>query len=219
MECRDVRPLIRRRHLLADLERQRVELHLHTCGACRDEADDSLAISFAGVSLPMAIPPPDFTRQVLLRLPAEAPLAIEQRRLRLQRLYRAAAAAGLGVLIVLALSGFILLYFSTQRAADHLPSIGLPLALAAKALLDAAGKLPVTILGIAAALLAPLLIRRIMSGAGSPKPSMRSVSMTTSERTPWRRSRSLVLNPLMTALTTIRVATPSMTLTMQTNAR
>ena len=168
MECRDVRPLIRRRHMLADIERQRVELHLHTCGACRDEADDALAISFASVSLSMAIPPPDFTRQVLLRLPAEAPIAIEQRRLRLQRLYRAVAAAGLGVLIVLALSGFILLYFSTQRAADHVPSIGLPLALAAKALLDAAGKPLITAIAVAAALLAPLLVRRNVPSIRTP---------------------------------------------------
>ena len=85
MECRDIRPLIRRRHKLADHERQQVEQHLHICGACRDEADDPLSLSFVGISLSMAMPPADFTRQVLLRLPPEAPLAIEQRRLRLMR--------------------------------------------------------------------------------------------------------------------------------------
>src|SRR5262249_62229891 len=43
--------------------------------------------------------------------------------------------------------------------------------------------------------------------------------MTTSESTPCSRSLSLVLKPPMTLLTTIRVATPSMTLTIHTIAR
>ena len=43
--------------------------------------------------------------------------------------------------------------------------------------------------------------------------------MTTSERAACRRSRSLVLKPAMTLLTTMSVATPSMTLTMHTSAR
>jgi hypothetical protein len=114
------------------------------------------------------MPPPDFTRQVLLRLPADAPLAIEQRRLRLQRIYRTAAAAVFGLLIVLALFGFALLYLSTQRAADQFPSIGLPLALAAKALLDAAGETPIAAVAIVAALLAPRLVHRFVPASVTP---------------------------------------------------
>ena len=43
--------------------------------------------------------------------------------------------------------------------------------------------------------------------------------MTTSDKTPCSRSCSLVLKPPMTLLTTMSVATPSMTLTMHTIAR
>ena len=61
-------------------------------------------------------------------------------------------------------------------------------------------------------------MRRILP-SGSGKPSKSMASMSTSESTPCRRSFSLVLKPAMTLLTTISVATPSMTLTMQTSAR
>ncbi len=62
-------------------------------------------------------------------------------------------------------------------------------------------------------------IRPIIDSGFSVNPLNRSVSTRTSDRMPWSRSLSLVLNPLITLLTTIRVATPSMTLTMQMTAR
>src|SRR5262245_30025956 len=43
--------------------------------------------------------------------------------------------------------------------------------------------------------------------------------MTTSDSNPCNRARNLVLNPPMTLLTTMSVATPSMTLMMHTSAR
>ena len=57
------------------------------------------------------------------------------------------------------------------------------------------------------------------SAVVSTNPSVRSDSIRTSVRMPRSRSRSLVLNPLMTLFTTISVATPSSTDTMHTNAR
>ena len=53
-----------------------------------------------------------------------------------------------------------------------------------------------------------------MRAAASGSPSSVWVSTTMSARIPWIRSRISVANPAITLLTTIMVATPSITLTM-----
>ena len=58
-----------------------------------------------------------------------------------------------------------------------------------------------------------------LRASGSMMPVYVIDSMTTSERSPCSRSFSLVLKPPITLLTTISVATPSMTLMMQARAR
>ena len=65
--------------------------------------------------------------------------------------------------------------------------------------------------------IAPDLVHLLVRGRQSLQ--ARSASTTTSESSPCRRSLSLVLKPAMTLLTTISVATPSMTLMMHASAR
>ena len=60
---------------------------------------------------------------------------------------------------------------------------------------------------------------RCIFAAAPPKPSSVYPSMMTSDRMPCSRSFSFVLKPLITLLTTMSVATPSITLMMQANAR
>jgi hypothetical protein len=59
----------------------------------------------------------------------------------------------------------------------------------------------------------------IIVSASIGKPLSLGDSTMTSDMSPWNRSFSLVLNPAMTLFTTTSVATPSITLTMQTNAK
>ncbi len=159
MECRDARPLIENLQTLADRDRRRLERHLFECAACRDEVEDPIASFLAGVSLPLAIPPPDFTPKLVSRLPAASPIAIAQHRSHLRRIYWTVASLLVGLLAVAAVSGYALLQISTLRAADRIPILVLPLALAAKAILNAAGEAPIATMGIVIALVTPLLLR------------------------------------------------------------
>ena len=175
MGCREIRPLVRRRASLGGPDRRRVEEHLDLCPTCRDEMDDVQAGVLVGAVLPLALPPPDLTSKVLLRLPAASPIEIARRQKRQSLVYRNTGAAVFGATAAAALMGIILLEWGFPRAADLLPGVGLRLALAAKAILGAAGQPWLIGLAILASLLLPAILarrsgsptRRIFAGAGA----------------------------------------------------
>jgi hypothetical protein len=160
MECRDVRPLIGKEQTLAADERQQVEAHFHSCEACRDELDDPVGIALAGARLPLAIPPPDFTQQLMLRLPDAAPIVLAQQQMRSRRAFQTAAWVSLAVVSGFALLGLALIRYTAVRAADIFPAIGLPFALASKAILAALGQPAVVVSILVAAVLVWAFLRR-----------------------------------------------------------
>ena len=165
MECREARRFITQLSLLGEPERSQMLAHVQLCAACRDEVELAGQDPLAGISLPLAMPPPHLARRVMLQLPAASPLEIAARQRRIFRLYRYAAAAGLCALIVVALAGFILVQLAGLRAADVAGGIALPLVLAAKALLIALGKPWLAVIAALIMLTAPLLARRHMLAA------------------------------------------------------
>ncbi len=165
MECRDARPLIRLA-ALNESERQRLDAHLLTCSACRDEAEDPLAAVWPAPR--SAVPPADLTRHIMRRLPTASPLAIAARHNRTTRLIHGGAVAAFGLAAVMALAGIAGLQWGSARAADLVGGIALPVALVAKALLSALAQ-PWIAIGLATVTVAlPLLIARISGSRAFP---------------------------------------------------
>ncbi len=167
MECRDVRPLLGSVHALAGTELTRVLGHVETCAACRDELAEPVGVALATMHLPIALPPPDFTRAVLRRLPETAPVAIARREQRARRFRRNIAITVGTSFFVLAILGLSLLHFVTIRAGDIVAPIGLPLALIAKALLDALAE-PIVVI-VALALLGAGSVWMSLGRGGGPR--------------------------------------------------
>lgn len=158
MECRDVRPLIGNLEAIAGVNRQAVERHLAACSACRDEAADPAGRFLVSVALPLAIPSPGFTRNVLLRLPSASPLEIAHQQARVHR-FRVSLARSAGALLTLvALAGLAAIQLSGARAANVAPALA-PLTLAAKAVLNALGQ-PLVVVAAALAVLLVLAARQ-----------------------------------------------------------
>ena len=170
MECRDARPLIASLDVLPRSDRERLDVHLHACAACRDEVDDPLVAQSLGLALPLAMPPHSLVQEVLLRLPAASPVEIAAREQRARRVVRGIMIATFGLLGALGLAGFILLQFTALRAADLVRGVALPLALAAKALLAAAGQPWIALVLLAATLVIPALLPRLLGGERVDEP-------------------------------------------------
>lgn len=148
MECRDVRPLLGSFEHLSGAAHRSVAAHLNSCAACRDELDEPGWGLIAMTSLSMAAPPPGLTTHVLARLPESSPLALAHRRQRLRRAWRNLALGAAMLVFGSAVVGLTLLHFAGVRSETWIPSPGLPLALAAKALLDALGSPLVVIVSL-----------------------------------------------------------------------
>lgn len=162
MECRDIRPLIRPQDGLSSSDRQKIDRHIAGCQACKDEINDPEAAFFAGVQLQLAMPPPHLTANILRRLPAASPIEIERRGHVWRRIYSAFAPRALVLLGVLAAVGVLVFQMPGVSAADRVPHLIVPLALAAKALLVAAGRPSVTLLALLLGLLGIVVIPRLL---------------------------------------------------------
>ncbi len=166
MECRNVRPLIRRQRELNPAEQRVLDEHTTACGACRDEVSDAAAAPLAGVVLPMAMAPPGLAEGVLRHLPRTSPIEIERAAAARSRTARRVVMGALAVPAALGAAGIVYLQRPGLTVADHLPALVVPLALAAKALLVAAAQPTVTLLAVLLAVLAILLVPRLLSGVG-----------------------------------------------------
>lgn len=106
MDCRTARTLMINEGALTPDEQQTYRDHLATCPACRDDQADPLGHALVQTTLEMALPPPDFTLNVLKRLPKASPLELAQQAARQQRRRWASVAAGtVAVATILALVG------------------------------------------------------------------------------------------------------------------
>ena len=175
MECRNIRPLIRRQSELNTAEQRALKDHTAGCGACRDEVTDAATALFAGVGLPLAMPPPGLADDILRRLPRVAPIDIERAAAGRRQVYTRLATAALVVPAVIGAAGAIYLQQPGLTVAQRLPGLVVPLALAAKALLVATAQPAVTLVVVLLALLAILLVPRLLSTVGDvPAPTRRA---------------------------------------------
>lgn len=162
------RPLIARMHILTDAERRQLDTHINACHACQDETLDPIGIGVARLALPQAMPSPDFTRTLLLRLTAEAPIAIATRERSTRRVYQRVGIGLAAILGALAVPGLITIQLVNRGAAGMTDGAFLAPALAAKAILITLGQYWLTFLVIAVVLALMALAPRLLEGFARP---------------------------------------------------
>jgi hypothetical protein len=151
VDCRTARALIGQTDDLTPAQKDDLVAHLTRCAACHDDAADPMGRLLAQTMAELALPPPDFTHRLLVRLPPASPLELAQQAARRRRRwFITAGIAGVGLLI-----GVVALGRSLQLRWG-----GTSLGLAAQAIqeISAAAVWPLLLMIIGGAILASLLV-------------------------------------------------------------